>query len=200
VQCSNDGPTDPTPQNSKGKLVVKSNPSGARIYLMGTDTGKNTPDSLSDLDAGVYDLFLHLEYYDTAFFSVNVIENLTTTREITLIDGLPFVDITLNYTISFGGDSLKFNWILNQDVLLDSIIIKRPITSLKDTTEKKVFSSQLFSYEDQSGNPITYYLPEPGSGMNFYQRIEDTTYFIDFYGRKAHASMTAFHLFFSQEL
>lgn len=200
IQCSGDNSTDPPPQSSKGKLVVKSNPSGAKIYLMGNDTGKITPDSLSNLDAGTYELFLYLQYFDTAFFSANVVGNLTTTKEITLIDGLPFVDITLNYTISYGGDSVKFNWTLNQDVLLDSVIIRRPITSVSDTTEKKVFNSQLFRFKDQSGNQITYYLPEAGSGMNFYPRIEDTTYFIDFYGRKAYAWMTAFHISLNQEL
>lgn len=198
IGCSDDGPTDP--KDKKGKLVVKSIPPGARIFLMGNDTGKNTPDSLVDLNPGVYDLFLLLQYYDTAFFSANVVENLTTTKEIILSDALPSVNITLNYTISYGGDSVKFNYTLNQDVLLDSIIIKRPVSTVRDTTEKNTFNSQLFSYEDQSGNPITYYLPTTGSGRNFYPRIEDTNYFIDFYGRKVHGSGTLFHLSFSQEL
>lgn len=201
VRCSDDSPTDPAPQISKGKLVVKSIPSGAKIYLMGTDTGKITPDSLSDLEPGIYDLFLCLDYFDTAFFSAKVIENLTTTKEIILTDGLPSVDIVLNYTISFGGDSVRFDWVLNQDVLIDSLIIERPINpSPTYLTERKVFNAQLFSHKDQSGNEITYYLPESGSGNNFYPRIEGFTYWINFYGKKAHGTMSAFHLFFSQDL
>jgi len=165
---------------------------------MGTDTGKNTPDSLI-LDAGTYDLFLFLQYYDTSFFSVKVIKSLTTTKEVTLQDGLPFIDITLDYIIRFSGDSVQFNWVVNQDVLIDSIIIRRPITSAGNyVTDSYLFNKQFFPFEDQSGNLITYFLPPPYSGKNFYKRIEGLTYWIDFYGQKAHGSMTAFHISFSQ--
>lgn len=197
IQCSDDNPTDP-PGQTKGKLVVKSIPSGARIYLMGSDTGKNTPDTLN-LDAGTYDLFLYLQYYDTAFFSAKVVEKIITTKEITLVDGLPFVDIILDYIIRFSGDSVQFNWVLNQDVLIDSIIVKRPIDlSGNYVTDRDFYNKQLFRFEDQSGNKITYFLPSTNSGSNFYRRIEGFPYWIDFYGQKAHASMTTFHLSFSR--
>jgi hypothetical protein len=198
IQCSDDNPTDPPGQTTKGKLVVKSIPSGARIYLMGTDTGKNTPDTLN-LEAGIYDLFLYLQYYDTAFFSAKVVEKISTTKEITLVEGLPFVEIILDYIIRSNGDSVQFNWVLNQDVLIDSIIVKRPIDlSGNYVTDRYLYNNQLFPFEDQSGNPIIYYLPPTDSGNNFYPRIETFPYWIDFYGQKAHGSITAFHLSFSQ--
>ncbi|MBK9099697.1 MAG: PEGA domain-containing protein [bacterium] len=198
IRCSDDSPVDPPSTTSKGNLVVKSIPSGARIYLMGTDTGKNTPDTLN-LEAGIYDLFLFLQYYDTAFFSAKVVENISSTKEITLVDGLPFVDITLDYIIRSNGDSVQFNWVINQDVLIDSIIVKRPIDlSVNYVTDRYLYNNQLFPFEDQTGNPIIYYLPPTDSGNNFYPRIETFPYWIDFYGKKAHGSMTAFHLSFSQ--
>jgi hypothetical protein len=200
IRCSDDSPTDPLPQNSKGKMVIKSNPSGARIYLMGTDTGKNTPDSL-DLDPGTYDFFLYKQYFDTAFFSAKVIENLTTTKEIALQDGTPFVVINLDHTYAFTGDSVKFTWIVNQDILIDSIVITRPINSLPEyMTDRYVLNKRNYEWEDQLGNQIQYYLPLPELDFNYYPRIEGFTYDINFYGQKAHGLMTSFHLFFSQVL
>ncbi len=201
IQCSEENPTDPPPQTSKGKLVVKSNPSGARIYLMGTDTGKNTPDSLSNLEPGTYDLFLYLQYYDTAYFSAKVVENITTTKEITLQDGLPFVDISLVYYNTYAGDSIKFSWELNQDVLLDSIIIQRPINnSPLYVTDKYFYNKELFLWKNQSGNLITYFLPPPQLGPKNYPKVEGFTYEFNFYGQKAHGTMTSFHLFFIQDI
>ena len=200
IQCTEDNPESP-PQNQKGKLVVKSNPSGARIHLMGTDTGKNTPDSISNLEPGIYDLFLYLQYYDTAYFSVKIIENLTTTKEINLVDGLPFVDIELTYTYAYTGDSVRFNFELNQDVLMDSIIVERPIsTSGLYITDKYIYNKEMFTWKDQFGNPITYLLPAPQTGNKHYPRVEGFTYWFNFYGQKAHASMTSFHLSFSQDI
>ena len=201
IRCSEDNPTDPPSQTSKGKLVVKSNPSGARIYLMGTDTGKNTPDSLLNLDPGTYDLFLYLQYYDTAYFSAKIVEDLITTKEITLQDGLPFVDIDLDYIYSYNGDSVKFSWVLNQDVLMDSIIVQRPINnSPLYVIDKYFYNKELFLWKDQFGNPKTYFLPPPELGPNNYPRVEGFTYEFHFYGQKAHGTMTSFHLFFSQDI
>ena len=57
--CTEEGPESPN-QDPTGTLIVKSNPSGARIYLAGSYTGKNTPDSLENLKPGTYDAFLPL--------------------------------------------------------------------------------------------------------------------------------------------
>ncbi|MBE0570157.1 MAG: PEGA domain-containing protein [Ignavibacteriaceae bacterium] len=201
IQCSEDNPTNPPSQSSKGKLVIKSNPQGARIYLMGTDTGKNTPDSLLNLEPDIYDLYLYLQYYDTAYFSVKIVEDLTTTKEITLQDGLPFVNIVLDHVYAFSGDSVKFSWVLNQDVLMDSVIVQRPIdNSPLYVTDKYFYNKELFVWKDQFGNPITYYLPPPDFGPNYYTRVEGFTYEFHFYGQKAHGTMTSFHLYISQDI
>lgn len=200
INCSEDNPTDPPSQTTQGRLVVKSDPTGARIYLLGTDTGKNTPDSM-DLDPGIYDFYLCLQYYDTAFFSAKVVENLTTTKEVALQDALPLVEIILDYLNAFSGDSIKFNWLLNQDVLMDSIIVERPISnSGLYYTDRYLYNNELFTSKDQFGNPKTYILPPSTSGRQYYPRFEGYTYWFNFYGKKAHGSMTSFHIFISQQI
>ncbi|MFI5236966.1 MAG: PEGA domain-containing protein [Ignavibacteriales bacterium] len=184
----------PTPDPT-GRLVLKSNPPGARIYLLGSDTGKNTPDSLVNLQAGDYDIFLYLQYYDTSFFTASVFNNLTTTKEVILVDGLPSVEIDWNYSTAHGGDSVKFRYQFNQDVLIDSVVIERPIDdSGLYTTERYYFNNQLFLWKDVSGNPINYYLPPVGSGNQYYPRIQSFSYWIHVYGQKAYGLKAAFHI------
>jgi hypothetical protein len=196
--CSKDNPVGP---NETGKLVVKSNPSGARIYLLGTDTGKNTPNTLVNLEPGDYNLFLYLQYYDTAYFTVTIQKNLTTTKEITLLDGLPFVDIGIDYYTAYGGDSVIFFYSINQDVLIDSITIERPITHSGFYTKNIYnYDSQMFLAFDQYGDPIRYYLPPSGGGMQYYLRIQDLTYWFNFYGRKAYGAKVYFYLSFQMNI
>lgn len=197
IKCSDDNVTEPQPQSSKGKLVVKSDPAGARIYLLGTDTGKITPDSLY-LDPGTYDLYLYLQYYDTAYFSAQIHKNYTTTKEIKLIDGLPFVDIQLDYLTYFSGDSVKFNFVMNQDLLFDSIVVRRPVSvSGVYVTDRYPYNKEFFKCCDDFGNKIKYYLPPSGQSQQFYERIRNFTYEFHFYGQKAYGSKTLFaiHLF-----
>ena len=197
VQCTEDC-TDCPPENQPGNLVIKSNPSGARIYLSGNDTGKDTPDSILNLAAGNYDVFLYLQYYDTASFTVTINNNLTTTKEINLEDGLPFVDIILDYMTFYGGDSVQFNMQLNQDVLMDSIIIRRPIDSTGVYEQKTyLYNKELLVWKDQFGNPIKYFLPPPDSGPQYYARIRNFDYFIYLYGQKAYGAKVIFYLAYS---
>lgn len=59
--CSSDNSTNPTnPTANKGSIYVKSTPSGAQIWNGTTNTGKVTPDSLTNLDAGSYSIVLKL--------------------------------------------------------------------------------------------------------------------------------------------
>lgn len=201
ISCS-DECVDCPPQNQyNGKLVVKSTPPGARIYLNGEDTGKTTPDSLLNLKPGTYDGFLYLQYYDTANFTAIVYDNLTTTKEIDLVDGLPFVDILLNYQTSSNGDSVKFLFQLNQDVLMDSIIVKRPINMSGDfLIDKFYYNKTLLFFEDLAGNPIIYFLPPAGVGNNFFYRVRNFTYWFDFYGQKAYGAKVNFHIFIGKNV
>jgi len=197
VQCSEDC-TDCPPENQPGKLVVKSNPSGARIYLQGIDTGKNTPDSIMNLTEGNYDVFLYLQYYDTLSFTAAIYENATTTKEFDLEDGLPFVEILLDYLTYFGGDSVRFSMELNQDVLMDSVVVRRPIDS-SGTYEYITFlyNKELLISHDQFGSSIKHYLPPPDSEFQYLARFRDYDYFFYIYGQKAYGAKAYFYLSFS---
>jgi len=191
--CSEESPESP-PQNSTGKLVIKSNPSGARIYLLGTDTGKNTPDSIDNLEPGDYDGFLCLQYYDTAHFTANILKNLTTTKEIVLEDGLPFINFVWDYSIGYGGDSVRFSFLVNQDILMDSIIVERPIdVSGTYTKDRYIYNKELLVWKDQFGNPVKYFLPNYNL---YYPRINNFNYWFNVYGQKAYGAQTYFHIFY----
>ncbi|HEY6435574.1 MAG TPA: PEGA domain-containing protein, partial [Ignavibacteriaceae bacterium] len=96
--CSEDSPESPS-VNSNGKLFVQSNPSGAQIYLKGTNTGKTTPDTIKNLEQGTYNGFLYLQYYDTTYFTANVFNNTTSTVDTSLEDGLPFVEFSFDFQL-----------------------------------------------------------------------------------------------------
>jgi hypothetical protein len=59
-------PTDP------GSIFVTSNPAGAQIWLDGVNTFQTTPDTIKNLDEGVYNVTLKLTDYNDATFSVSV--------------------------------------------------------------------------------------------------------------------------------
>jgi len=199
ISCSEENPEEP-PQNGNGvgRLVINSTPSGARIYLQGTDTGKNTPGIIDNLEPGTYDGFLYLQYFDTSYFTAEIFENLTTTKNITLDD--IFLEFQWDYILRYTGDSVKFSYLINQDVLLDSIVVNRPLNDTSNVIEKYYYNQKLLISEDQFGNPITYYLPPEEDGREFYPRIEDKTYLIYVHGHKAHGSQSNFNIFYSQEL
>jgi len=197
--CSEDSPDSP-PQDSTGKLFIKSTPTGARIYLQGNDTGKNTPDTLVNLPAGTVNGYLYLEYFDTAYFSIPISANLITTEEIILSEDLPFVELTWDYSIRSGGDSVQFSFQLNQDLLMDSIVVSRPITIFGDyTKDRYVINNQLFVWIDQNGYLVKYYLPLSGSAQQFYPKIDNYLYRIDVYGQQAHGYQSSFYSFYTQQ-
>ena len=59
-------PTEP------GSIFVTSNPAGAQIWLDGVNTSQVTPDTIKNLDEGVYNVTLKLTDYNDVTFSVSV--------------------------------------------------------------------------------------------------------------------------------
>jgi len=59
-------PTEP------GSVFVTSNPAGAQIWLDGVNTSQVTPDTIKNLDEGVYNITLKLTDYNDVTFSVSV--------------------------------------------------------------------------------------------------------------------------------
>ena len=66
-----------TPQPDPGNIYVTSNPAGAQIWLDGVNTAQVTPDTIKNLDEGVYNVTLKLTDYNDATFSVSVISGQT---------------------------------------------------------------------------------------------------------------------------
>lgn len=72
------------PKN-QGKLVIVSDPPGAQIYFMGTNTNKLTPDSILGLESGNYEVTLKNEDCCDTTFNIKVYDKLTTSINAKLI-------------------------------------------------------------------------------------------------------------------
>ncbi len=72
-----DSTEDPVTPAAKGNLFLTSNPAGAEIWLAGANTSKTTPDTVKDLDPGVYSVTLKLTDYTDTTFQVSVISGQT---------------------------------------------------------------------------------------------------------------------------
>jgi hypothetical protein len=196
IQCSEDSPESP-PANSTGKLFVQSNPPGAHIYLKGINTGKTTPDTIKNLEQGIYNGFLALQYYDTTYFTANVFNNTTTIIDTSLDDGLPMVEFLFDYQIAFSDDSVRFYFTINQDVTMDSIRVVRPINTTGTLeTNKYLYIEKLFESRDQTGNLIKYYLPPPESGLQYYPAIQNRDYIFSMFGHKAYGAKAEFRSYY----
>lgn len=62
--------SQPEPQPNSGFIFIESKPQGARIYLNGLNTGRNTPDSITWLDSGYYKILLRLPGWKDSLINV----------------------------------------------------------------------------------------------------------------------------------
>jgi hypothetical protein len=111
------------------------------------------------------------------------------------MDGLPFVDFSWDYSVSFNNDSVRFSFKINQDLLIDSIIVQRPVDGSGHYSKEKYFyDNELFIWKDQYGNQLNYFLPPPGSGKQYYPRIQGYSYLFDVFGQKAYGAKASFYI------
>ncbi len=68
---------EPEPEKN-GVIFIDSEPDSASIFLLGTETGKVTPDSLTGLESGEYEISLKKENFVDTTFSVQVYSGKTT--------------------------------------------------------------------------------------------------------------------------
>ncbi len=87
ASCS-DTTTNPPPVQDTGSIFINTSPTGASITLDGTNTGKTTPDSVSNVSTGQHSVTLSLSGYSDTTFTVTVQANLQTTKQITLVSTL----------------------------------------------------------------------------------------------------------------
>ena len=71
VSCREDVIIYPN-KKDRSTIYVDSDPMGARIYLSTISTGKETPDSLVDLEPGLYAITLRLTGYADTTMNVNL--------------------------------------------------------------------------------------------------------------------------------
>ena len=81
--------------NNQGKLVIVSDPPGAQIFFMGTNTEKVTPDSILGLESGNYEVTLKKEDCCDTTFNVKVYDKLTTSINAKLIEQKSYGDLFL---------------------------------------------------------------------------------------------------------
>lgn len=80
--CVDEIVVDPLQPN--GKIILNSQPEGAQIFLLGTNIGKVTPDSITNLEAGNYEISLRKTGFLDTTFTTTVYENLPTSLNIIL--------------------------------------------------------------------------------------------------------------------
>ncbi len=74
---------EPQPEKN-GTIFVTSEPDSAKIFLLGTDTKKVTPDSLTGLESGEYEITLKRENYSDTSITAKVYSGKTTTLNVKL--------------------------------------------------------------------------------------------------------------------
>ena len=76
ISCDKEVSTsEPEEPPTNGFISVSSNPSNAKIYMNGRNTGSFTPDSLKWLDEGSHSITLKKVLFRDTTFNVDVVEN-----------------------------------------------------------------------------------------------------------------------------
>lgn len=115
-----------------GSIHVASDPQGAQIYLAGKNTNKVTPDSLVNINPGIYDLSLHLSGFRDTSITVAVEKRKVALTNVMLQDTLPELKVNIGYSrIQFG--QLLFSFEFTRNIKLDEIITEDPKNSITTT-------------------------------------------------------------------
>ena len=80
IESCSDNSTNPPTVTEKGSILIDSDPQGAEIFRDGQDQNKTTPDSLTDIDPGTYQITLKLNGYRDTTISVDVTANIQTSK------------------------------------------------------------------------------------------------------------------------
>ena len=82
--CDSTSNSTNPPSITKGSIFVQSTPPGAAIAVGGSASGKVTPDSVTNLDEGTYNVTLSLTNYKDTTFSASVTAGFQTVKSVTL--------------------------------------------------------------------------------------------------------------------
>ena len=89
VLSSCDSTTDPViPPITTGSVYLESTPAGAEIWVDGVSSGKVTPDSVTNIEEGNYNITLKLADYDDTTFVITVIAGQQVSNAVTMTSNL----------------------------------------------------------------------------------------------------------------
>ncbi len=166
----------------QGKIIIESEPPGAKIYLLGTNTNKVTPDSIVQLNSGEYEVTLKKDNYRDTTIKITVYDSLTTSKMIILKSlfetGNIFVEsepvgaeifLDSSKTNNFTPDTLK-NIIAGEHQLILKKANYRD-TSITITIEVNKTSAVLVSMKSLVITGNVYIESTPGSAQIFLDNM-----------------------------
>ncbi|MCW8961460.1 MAG: PEGA domain-containing protein, partial [Ignavibacteriaceae bacterium] len=98
----------------KGFIYVNSVPDGFTIFQNGRNTGRLTPDSISYIDAGVYEITLKKKYFKYTTLVVNLNENEKLTLNIDILSNPSMYGGVYLQTIPSGANITFNDSVLNK--------------------------------------------------------------------------------------
>lgn len=166
--CDKEVTTSPPDQvPAEGKIIVSSVPDNALIYLNGRNTGRFTPDSLTFLEDGIYNLTFKKKYFKDTSIVVTISDE--ESREI-FLDYLsnPSMYGRMNLTSNPQSANIELN-----DSLLD---ITTPVILNNLLPGEYTVRMKLFNYRDVLINTIVQ-----SNNLSSYSAIlRDTSVWVDF--------------------
>ncbi|MBK7630307.1 MAG: PEGA domain-containing protein [Ignavibacteriales bacterium] len=158
-------PVEPEPQ--KGKLIFDSNPQGFTIFINGKNTGSITPDSLTFLDAGTYDVTLKKKYYKDSLFTLQLLEDEGKNLFIDYMNN-PSMFGKLNLFTIPAGASIK---------IFDSLLI----STTPDTIEHLLPGEYTITLSYPEHRSVTFNSIVESGKINLYSNVlQDTSEWVDF--------------------
>ena len=164
---------DLTPEILTGSLSISSEPSGANIFLNGSNTGTTTPNTFNELTEGSYSVTLKLEYYRDTTINAQIIRRQLTSKDVILTDASPVKIDLLQVRVYLL--QTRFTFSFDQDVLLDKVEIFEPNAG----------GSNVFNYSNQN-------IKKGSSTVIYYTKVVNGTWKLVFYGKKAKDNKTDF--------
>jgi streptogramin lyase len=158
-------PTAPTP--SEGFIYVQSNPGAFAIYKNGRNTGRYTPDSLSFLDPGSYQITLKKLYWKDTTITVNVTE-----EEPTEVDVDYLSNASMRGDLSFYTSPPGANILINDSLLNET----SPATITGFLPGKYNITYRLDEHRDDNFEAIV----ESSRKKTYSSVLRDTSVWVDF--------------------
>ncbi len=151
----------------KGFIYVDSNPQGFTIYLNDRNTGRQTPDSISYIEEGEYEITLKKKYYKDTSVVVSLAENEKQNLSIDIFSN-PSMYGKLSLTTLPAGASITFN-----DSLLNQVT---PITLQNLLPGLYYVKFKLYDHRDK----IIPVIVESSKSNSYTEVLRDTSVWVDF--------------------